>query len=84
MTHERYAGLLQVKNTDKLQNFFNLANSLASSGSQSEVGTSSAVSCVLIELPKDDLSADEEFVCNFHDTILNSNIFPKPVIQLPV
>jgi hypothetical protein len=40
---------------------------------------------VLIEKPLDsELGPDEEFVCNYHDTILYSDIYPKPVVQLPV
>ena len=76
--------MLQVKNCDKLQSIFNFALSTCSSKSADDSDQSSVPSCVLIEVPTDEQSADEDFVCNYHDTVIYSDVFPKPIIQLPV
>nr|KAG5710299.1 hypothetical protein BaRGS_009015 [Batillaria attramentaria] len=73
--------LLTVKDTEKLHTILNCMPSAACAETES---VEPAVSCVIIEVPKDDLTADEDFVCNYHDTLIYSNIYPKPVIQLPV
>ncbi|KAK7502215.1 hypothetical protein BaRGS_00006579, partial [Batillaria attramentaria] len=70
-----------VKDTEKLHTILNCMPSAACAETES---VEPAVSCVIIEVPKDDLTADEDFVCNYHDTLIYSNIYPKPVIQLPV
>ena len=75
--------MLQVKDTDKLRNIFDFAHS-ASGVVVDSKEPQAAASCVLIEVPKEDLSPDEEFVCNYHDTIVCSDIYPKPIIELPV
>ena len=75
--------MLQVKDTDKLRSLFDFARSAPGDSDCSEESPSAA-SCVLIEVPKDDLSQDEQFVCNYHDTVVFSDIYPKPIIQLPV
>lgn len=89
--------LLAVKDTDKLRSIFveACATSSASNGKnqptaqqpepQDSTQHTPAVGCMLIELPSGaDLGPDEEFVCNYHDTIIYSDVYPQPVIQLPV
>ncbi|KAK7099778.1 growth arrest and DNA damage-inducible protein GADD45 alpha-like [Littorina saxatilis] len=83
--------LLTVKDTDKLRSLLDsaredVASPSADEGSKTKEGESqpSNASCVLVEMPKEDLSLDEEFICNYHDTIIYSDIYPKPIIQLPV
>ncbi|XP_059144825.1 growth arrest and DNA damage-inducible protein GADD45 beta-like [Physella acuta] len=45
--------------------------------------TEKSVSCLMIEYPLDGNSEADTFVIGYHDTIMYSDIFPKPVIQLP-
>ncbi|CAL1531078.1 unnamed protein product [Lymnaea stagnalis] len=45
--------------------------------------TLTTVSCLMIETPHDGNSEADTFVCGYHDAVMYSDIFPKPVIQLP-
>ncbi|KAH9499899.1 Growth arrest and DNA damage-inducible protein GADD45 beta [Bulinus truncatus] len=45
--------------------------------------TLKSVSCLLIEKPLDGNSEADTFVSGYHDTVMFSDIYPKPVIQLP-
>ncbi|KAL8600805.1 hypothetical protein ACOMHN_056000 [Nucella lapillus] len=87
--------LLSVKNSEKLQNILNCASSdstatTTTTTGQTENGDTTtpiplpSVSCLLIEAPEEALSSDEEYVCNFHDTVIFSNVFPKPIVELPI
>ncbi|XP_076440818.1 growth arrest and DNA damage-inducible protein GADD45 alpha-like [Babylonia areolata] len=77
--------LLTVKNCDKLQNLVDCARTSGVSDSSSDTAAELSIpSCLLVEVPKEDPSTDEDFVCNYHDTVVCSDIYPKPIIQLPV
>uniref|UniRef100_A0A0B7AX94 Ribosomal protein L7Ae/L30e/S12e/Gadd45 domain-containing protein n=1 Tax=Arion vulgaris TaxID=1028688 RepID=A0A0B7AX94_9EUPU len=45
--------------------------------------TSKTVFCLLVENPMDGNSEADTFVCGYHDAVMLSDIFPKPVIHLP-
>ncbi|KAL8600960.1 hypothetical protein ACOMHN_030617 [Nucella lapillus] len=74
---------VQVKNCEKLQNLLNLARAGRVEGTFDPADLSPP-SCLLVEVPKDEVSGEEDFVCDYHDTVICSHIYPKPVIQLPV
>ncbi|XP_025110196.1 growth arrest and DNA damage-inducible protein GADD45 beta-like [Pomacea canaliculata] len=69
--------LLTVKNCPKLRE-------LLSGGSAPCWVEGEAITCLLIEKPKGDLSAEDAYVCHYHDAVFSSDIYPKPIIQLPV
>lgn len=74
-----------MKDTDKLRSIFDFARAANGVVAPSDLEEAqAAASCVLIEVPKEDLSQDEHFVCNYHDTVIFSDIYPKPIIELPV
>lgn len=39
---------------------------------------------LMLQKPKGDLSAEDAYVCHYHDAVFSSDIYPKPIIQLPV
>ncbi|GFO03284.1 growth arrest and DNA-damage-inducible protein gadd45 alpha [Plakobranchus ocellatus] len=45
--------------------------------------TAQSVSCMLLEYPTDGNSEADNFVCGYHDTVMYSDMYPKPVIHLP-
>ncbi|CAG5133073.1 unnamed protein product [Candidula unifasciata] len=45
--------------------------------------TSDTMLCLLVENPTDGNSEADTFVCGYHDAVMLSDIFPKPVIHLP-
>lgn len=67
---------LQVKNEQCLLD-------LAKGCPEHANATEKSVSCLMIEYPLDGNSEADTFVIGYHDTIMYSDIFPKPVIQLP-
>ncbi|XP_046575936.1 growth arrest and DNA damage-inducible protein GADD45 alpha-like [Haliotis rubra] len=40
-------------------------------------------SCVLLEYPKNGLSSNDEDVIEFHNSVMLSDTYPKPVIEFP-
>ncbi|ESO88302.1 hypothetical protein LOTGIDRAFT_234627 [Lottia gigantea] len=42
------------------------------------------LSCMLVEYPKGRLSVEDETISDFYEEMIASDIFPKPVIELPV
>ncbi|KAK7502213.1 hypothetical protein BaRGS_00006577, partial [Batillaria attramentaria] len=44
---------------------------------------SSDFSCVLIQASDEGMNFEEEVVSDYHDDVMNSDVFPKPVLHLP-
>ncbi|KAK6179689.1 hypothetical protein SNE40_011994 [Patella caerulea] len=42
------------------------------------------ISCVMIEYPMKRMSMEDEHVIEFHDDVMLSDVYPKPVIELPI
>ncbi|KAK6188275.1 hypothetical protein SNE40_004487 [Patella caerulea] len=42
------------------------------------------VSCILVQYPKDRLSYQDEKIFDFYDDMISDDIYPKPIIELPV
>lgn len=42
-----------------------------------------SVSCMMLQYPSDGNSEADTFVCGYHDTVMYSDMYPKPIIHLP-